>query len=49
MAVVAVDKDGSEWIFHYKPDRDARTPIWLNGCDYLELPKGSLVETKGKE
>lgn len=49
MAYVAVDKDGSEWIFHYEPDRDARTPIWLNGCNYVELPKGSIAKLIGRE
>ena len=49
MAYVGVDKNGSEWIFEHKPDRDARIPIWLNGCDYMELPKGSIAKLIGRE
>ena len=49
MAYVGVDKNGSEWIFEYKPDRDARIPIWLNGCDYMELPNGSIAKLIGRE
>ena len=49
MAYVGVDKNDSEWIFEYKPDRDARIPIWLNGRDYMELPKGSIAKLIGRE
>ena len=44
MAYVATDKDGSEWVFKYKPDRDERSPIWFNEYDYVKLPKGSIAK-----
>lgn len=48
MAWVAVDKDGSEWIYNSKPHREDES--WVD--DYLNLvplPKGAIKKLIGKE
>ena len=50
-AWVAVDKDGSEFIYTNKPDRDTKEMMmWLStgdGC--IPLPKGSIKALIGRE
>ena len=49
-AWVAVDADGSEWVFTNHPERDIRELMWLaNGNNYTELPKGSIKALIGRE
>ena len=50
-AWVAVDKDGSEFIYTNKPDRDTKEMMmWLSAGDgCIPLPKGSIKALIGRE
>lgn len=51
MAWVAIDKNGDEYVYSYKPYRDCAKglEVWmLDGC-CVELPKGSIKKLIGKE
>ena len=52
MAYVATDKDGREYIYEDKPQREVRydgVNIWVNKIgDYIELPKGSIKNLIGR-
>lgn len=54
MVFVAIDKDGSEWMFDVKPYRQAE--VWVtsqydfdHGANWFELPKGSIRKLIGRE
>ena len=51
MAYVAVDEDGLECIFTYKPirDEDVDSAWQADIGDYFELPKGSIAKLIGRE
>lgn len=56
MAFVAVDKDGTEWVFgKKKPIRNSYPEYWLAGRlngvnDYcIQLPHGSIAKLIGRE
>jgi hypothetical protein len=51
MAYVGVDKNGSEWIFEYKPirDEDGDSAWQADIGDYFALPKGSIAKLIGRE
>lgn len=50
MAYLAVEKDGTEYIFETCPSRYERLGIWI--CEegsYFELPKGSIKKLIGQD
>lgn len=49
MAWLAVDEDGSEYIFTTKPQRER--DYWINEYSewHIELPKGSIKKLIGRE
>ena len=48
MAWVAVDKDGSEWVYEDNPDR--KGDYWFTPCDaYVQLPQGTIKKLIGRE
>ena len=55
MAYLAVDKDGSEWIWQYKPLRNKMRGEWESVWDedgayqHVELPKGTIEKLIGWE
>lgn len=50
MAWVAVDKDGSEWVFDVKPQRiHCEWEIRQVYNMYVELPQGSIEKLIGRE
>ena len=50
MAWLAVDKNGDEYIYSYKPYRDCcKGEIWLLDGDYVKLPKGSIKKLIGRD
>jgi hypothetical protein len=46
MALVTVDKDGSEWIHSFYPTR--AKVIWFS-TECIKLPKGSIKKLIGRE
>ena len=55
MACLAVDKDGTEWVWSYRPLRNKYRGVWdatYNDDDYsyrsIELPKGSIEKLIGR-
>lgn len=46
MAYLAVDSDGSEWIFESKPEKDN---VWSTWDNFVELPYGSIEKLIGKK
>lgn len=50
MAYVAVDKDGSEWIFVKKPYKCMDWNMWIPGYkeNNFNLPKGSIEKLIGR-
>lgn len=48
MAWLAVDLDETELIFELIPERSDRGD-WIQGCDYVLVPKGSIEKLIGKE
>ena len=49
MAWVAVDKNGDEYVYSYKPYRD-KGLVWLMSIgNNVELPKGSIKKLIGRE
>lgn len=50
MSFVAVDKDGSEWIYEKGPIRRKTEECWWdNRSDYMLLPKGSIEKPIGRK
>lgn len=52
MVFVAVDKDGTEWIYDNIPTRHKNTGDWRCEWDVdgqIELPKGSIAKLIGRE
>ena len=49
MAYVAVDLDGSEWVFEYCPCKEDGCKWGYEGYEYLKLPKGSIAKLIGRE
>jgi hypothetical protein len=49
MVWVAVDENGTENAFLYKPDRDKVNWIDTISNDGIELPKGSIKKLIGRE
>lgn len=47
MAWLAVDADGSEWIYGACPNRGKM--YWEDFCEYMELPRGSIKKLTGRE
>ena len=55
MAYLAVDKDGTEWVWSYCPLRNKYRGVWdapYNDDDYvyrsIDLPKGSIEKLIGR-
>lgn len=49
MAWLAVDKDGSEYIYKYEPERDRDEGQFnCNAFDYIPLPTGSIAKLLGR-
>lgn len=50
MAWIAVDKDGSEWIYSEEPLRDNRfkREVFMTVGHNVPLPKGSILKLTGK-
>lgn len=46
MAWLAVDKDGSEFIFDEEPERDEE--VWDTNLWYIPLPEGSIKKLIGR-
>lgn len=46
MLWLAVDEDGTEWIYEYKPERLASE--WNFGGSYNIIPKGSIQKLIGR-
>lgn len=51
MAFVAIDENGSEYIYDRIPKRSKTENVWVNyhAGDYIELPKGSIKKLIGRE
>ena len=51
MAWVAVDKNGEEWVFEYKPIRSENCFVlqYSDGEGFLNLPLGSIQKLIGHE
>jgi hypothetical protein len=51
MAWLAVDEDGSECVYSYKPSREwyNESELWMAHSDFVELPKGSIKKLIGRE
>jgi hypothetical protein len=52
MAFVAVDEDGAEWCFKYKPMKYAYEVYWSASEKHdmhMELPKGSIKKLTGRD
>lgn len=51
MSWVAVDKNGDEYVYLYKPYRYCckGVELWMLDDDYVELPKGSIKKLIGRE
>lgn len=52
MAFLAVDNDGSEFIYKKKPTRksnDSEDEFWYGGVGWFGLPKGSILKLIGRE
>lgn len=47
MAWLAVDKDGTEWVFESKPSKDG--DMFYTRQDVIELPKGSIEKLIGRK
>lgn len=48
MAYLAVDEDGTEWIYDDEPFRQQYTWVESFGCG-IKLPSGSIAKLIGKE
>ena len=55
MAYLAVDKDGAEWVYSTKPQREPRwddgdqtDSVWISD-ELVELPHGSIAKLIGRE
>ena len=48
MAFVAVDDDGSEWIYKHKPFRYDNQGVW-SSVPSVRLPSGSIRKLIGRE
>ncbi len=49
MAFVAVDADGSEWIFEDIPERGENNWLSMPFCENFNLPSGSIARLIGRE
>ena len=52
MAWLAVDKDGSEYIYDFEPIRDLQVDRWDSATDHswwIELPKGTIEKIVGRK
>lgn len=50
MAWVAVDgRDGTEWIYKYKPEREGESGYWWHGGECIGLPQGSIKKLIGRD
>ena len=51
MAFVAVDKNGTEWIFDWEPARAERAGWWAEmfNTSKIQLPEGSIAKLIGRE
>lgn len=49
MAWVAVDKEGSEFIYETEPFRDENREWWWSAINFIELPKGSIKKLIERE
>ena len=47
MSFVAVDKDGSEWVFEINPTR-RKDVEWYSNLWFIELPQGSIDKLIGR-
>lgn len=45
--LVLDDRDNSEWVFEYKPER--ASDFWYDTGDCVELPKGSIKKLIGRD
>jgi len=48
MAFIAVDKNTTEWIYHYRPARLAEFDIFESPEDGVKVPKGTAEKLTGK-
>ena len=48
MAWIAVDKNGDEYIYEYKPTK-YKTDWSIRGDSFVELPKGSIKKLIGRD
>lgn len=44
---LAVDKDGTEWVFGEEPQQ--MRIIWRAGTDTIQLPRGTIKKLTGKD
>ena len=49
MAWVAVDEDGSEWVYYKKPFRNKDNCKFDLESGYVELPQGSIKKLIGRQ
>lgn len=47
MAWLAVDRNGCETIFSYRPCKCS--DVWSDALDYVEIPNGSIRKLIGKD
>jgi len=48
MAFVAVDKDGSEYVYSNRPYRRNDEDWWSSRNDFVPLPKGTIEKLIGR-
>lgn len=51
MVWLAVDKNGDEYVYSFKPDREyyEGLGLWMSTEDNVQLPKGSIKKLIGRE
>ena len=49
MAWLAVDKNGDETMFRFRPCRYDSECIWTDSLAYIEIPKGTIKKIIGKD
>ena len=52
MAFVAVDKNGEEWVYQLKPERDDSISAWKQSMawtDICMIPSGSIKKLIGRD